>query len=66
MSGQALTELHMLTNRRRFIKTAGSMGIGALVPFHLVDDQTPDRIPSEPHGLLAYCLLDVRCHIMLG
>jgi hypothetical protein len=39
MSGQALTELHMLTNRRRFIKTAGSMGIGALVPFHLVDDQ---------------------------
>jgi hypothetical protein len=39
MSGQALTELHMLTNRRRFITTAGSMGIGALAPFHLVDDQ---------------------------
>ena len=28
----------MLTNRRRFIKTAGSMGIGALVPFRLVAD----------------------------
>jgi hypothetical protein len=54
MSGQALTELHMLTNRRHFIKTAGNVGIGALVPFHLVDD--PKHQIEFPRSRMA-CLL---------
>jgi len=37
MSGR-LTSVSMLTNRRRFINTGGSMAIGALVPFRLVAD----------------------------
>ena len=36
----------MLTNRRRFIKTASCIGIGALVPFRLVSDQK-DLRPFE-------------------
>ena len=46
MSGNPADETRMLTGRRRFIKSASCIGIGALIPIRLVSDQK-DLHPFE-------------------
>ncbi len=44
----------MLTNRRRFVKTAGTIGIGALVPSHLFTGQKDPRPFEWTSGNLSF------------